>query len=203
LLRDRDVLVLDDGPCQFSEEATAVKLSGQDWQVVAEGVVPASDLSLFVACVILFVCTGNTCRSPLAEPLCKKLLAGRLGCSVEELPGGGLVVVSAGLAAGGGDEAAPEAVNIGLEMGADLSQHRTRPLTVDLAAQADHIVTMTNSHRQTLLAYFPGLAIWPRLLSPDQEDVADPIGGDQEVYRICAKQILTHLEQLLPELLQS
>ena len=57
----------------------------------------------------VFVCTGNTCRSPLAEGLCKKLLAERLGCPAEELPQRGFLVISAGIAAMMGGEAAAEA----------------------------------------------------------------------------------------------
>src|SRR5712691_6240493 len=71
-------------------------------------------------CRILFVCTGNTCRSPLAEALCKKRLAEQLGCRVDELAERGYVVASAGVSAYPGDEAAAAAVEIAAEFGAGL-----------------------------------------------------------------------------------
>ena len=85
--------------------------------------------------VILFVCTGNTCRSPLAEALFKKQLADRLGCGVGDLAGKGFFVHSAGLAAMMGGPAAAEAVAVAASYGADLSHHASRPLSEELAAQ--------------------------------------------------------------------
>ena len=64
------------------------------------------------ACLVVFVCTGNTCRSPLAEALCKKRLADALGCAMADLPGRGFFVCSAGLAAMMGGPAAAEAVDV-------------------------------------------------------------------------------------------
>ena len=95
------------------------------------------------ACLVVFVCTGNTCRSPLAEALCKARLAERLGCTAADLPGRGFHVYSAGLAAMTGGPAAEEAVDVARAYGADLTTHASRPLTADLAAQADYLVAMT------------------------------------------------------------
>jgi len=149
---------------------------------------------------IVFVCTGNTCRSPLAEALCKKLLAQRLGCTVEELPRCGFVVLSAGLAAMMGASAAPEAVEAARELEADVGGHRSQPLTAPLAAQADHLVAMTRSHLLALAAQYPDLGNRARLLGGGGDDVPDPIGCDQQIYRECAQQILHHLEKFLPEI---
>ena len=70
------------------------------------------------------MCTGNTCRSPLAEALAKKVLADRLGCTADELPGRGFWVLSAGVSAYGGGPASEESVTVAAEFGADLSGHR-------------------------------------------------------------------------------
>src|SRR5436305_11463842 len=114
-------------------------------------------------CRILFVCTGNTCRSPLAEALCKKRLAEQLGCRVEELAERGYVVASAGVSAYPGDEAAAAAVEIAAEFGACLDAHQSRPLDPELAASADHLLCMTRGHLELVRHLFPDLKCTPRL----------------------------------------
>jgi L-threonylcarbamoyladenylate synthase len=193
-------VVVADGPTRFGRPATVVELRGETWQVRREGVVGAGELARSAAKLVVFVCTGNTCRSPLAEALCKKLLADRLGCPVEELSGRGFVVLSAGLAAVRGEPAASEAVEVARELGADLSGHSSRPATPDLLAQADLIVGMTGSHLHAVAAY-PGLASRARLLGGEAGDLADPIGGDRAVYQACAGAIWQHLHGLVAELL--
>jgi protein-tyrosine phosphatase len=195
-------LVIDDGPCRYGPQATVVCVKGNSWEVVQHGAIPAAILEQLSPCRIVFVCTGNTCRSPLAEVLCKKLLAERLGCSPGELPGHGFCVQSAGLAAMMGGEAAPEAVEVAHQLGVDLTGHRSQQLTTDLVAHADHLIAMTRSHVRSLSVHVAGFGPEPRLLSQEGQDLPDPIGCDQAVYRECAQQILRDLEQLLPDFQQ-
>jgi protein-tyrosine-phosphatase/tRNA A37 threonylcarbamoyladenosine synthetase subunit TsaC/SUA5/YrdC len=197
---DRADLVLDDGPSATSQPPTVIKVEGDRWNLLREGTVSAADVERVSLCVVIFICTGNTCRSPMAEALCKKLLADRLACTVEELPQRGFVVLSAGLAAMMGGGPAAEAVEAARELGADLGGHVSRPLTAKLAAQADWLVAMTRGHLQALTQHASGHGARLRLLAADGVDVADPIGAEQQVYRDCARQILGHLEGLLPEL---
>jgi protein-tyrosine phosphatase len=136
----------------------------------------------------------------MAEGLCKKLLAERVGCTPDELPERGYQVLSAGLSAAAGDEAAAEAVEAARELGADLRGHRSRRLTHDLLAQADHLIAMTRAHLRAVAPYCGGDGPRPRLLAADGRDIPDPIGGDREIYRDCARQIVRCLEELLPEL---
>lgn len=148
-------------------------------------------------CSVLFVCTGNTCRSPLAEALCRRLLADRLGCDPAELEARGYVVRSAGIAALPGDTAALPAVEVARELGADLSAHQSRPVNPELLAAATHVLAVTRGHAEALLMRYPGVGPEPDLLG-GSDDLDDPIGGDLEQYRACARVIRGHLERLLP-----
>src|SRR5690606_12191134 len=92
-------LVIDDGPCRYGEPTTVVRIDDGQWSVQSPGVVSETAVGRLASEVYLFVCTGNTCRSPLAEGLFRKLLAERLQCTEEELFDRGYVVASAGLSA--------------------------------------------------------------------------------------------------------
>jgi protein-tyrosine phosphatase len=194
-------LVIDDGLCHFRQASTVVRVQGDSFEVLREGVVSRHELERQAARMIIFVCTGNTCRSPLAEALCKKLLADRLGCSVADLRRRGFVVLSAGLSAMMGGGAAQETREVARQYGADLSSHRSQPLTAELANQADELIVMTQAHMVAVQSVFRGIGPEPRLLCPAGQDIDDPIGGDMEVYQECARQISQRLEQLMPDLL--
>jgi protein-tyrosine-phosphatase/tRNA A37 threonylcarbamoyladenosine synthetase subunit TsaC/SUA5/YrdC len=192
-----DVLV-EDGP-RHTQQATVVAVNGDAWEVIQPGAVTAEHIRQLTACLIAFVCTGNTCRSPLAEALCKKRLADRLGCAIEELPAHGFHVLSAGVAAAGGAPAAAEAEVVARGYGADLSAHRSQPLTPELAARSDYLLGMTHGHLNAVADYFGQLSVTPRLLDPSG-DIADPIGCEQPVYDECGQQIWRCLESFIAEI---
>jgi len=194
-------VIIDDGPTPLGRSSTVVRVDGNAWSVLREGPMSAAEVGEQTACLTVFVCTGNTCRSPLAEGLFKKKLAERLGCPVEDLPRRGFLVISAGLAAMMGGAAADEAGEAARAYGADLTGHVSRPLTPELAAQADYLVAMTRGHLLALAGGFAGTGARPRLLSPAGEDVSDPLGGEQHVYRECAEQIWGCLDHLAAEIM--
>jgi protein-tyrosine phosphatase len=198
-LGDKVGLIIQDGRSPFAQPDTVVQVEGREWHLLCAGAIPAEEIEEAAPCRIVFVCTGNTCRSPLAEGLCRKLLADQLRCPPSELAKHGFLVQSAGLAAMMGAEATPEAVAVAREYGTDLTGHGSQPLNMEMLLQADRLFAMTASHLRML----DGVrGVTPRLLAPAGEDVADPIGGTAEVYRECASQIRSHLEKLLPELLE-
>jgi L-threonylcarbamoyladenylate synthase len=192
-------LVIHHGKTAHAKPATVVRVHGRSWQVMREGAIPAAEINDAAPCRIVFLCTGNTCRSPMAEALCRKVLAGSLKCDAAELPGRGFCVQSAGLAAMMGMAATPEAAQAAAEYGGDLSRHASQPISAEVLYHADHLFAMTESHLR-MLDGVPGIA--PQLLSRAGQDVADPIGGSAEVYRHCAGLIHGFLEERLPELLE-
>jgi protein-tyrosine phosphatase len=191
-------LVVDDGPSRFGLPSSVVRVTGNSYQVLRQGVVPLKTLRRLTTLMILFVCTGNTCRSPMAEGLCRKLLAERTGCPGDELEDHGAIVMSAGIAAGSAGDAAREAVEALAERGIDLSSHQTQPLSEPLVRHADLIYAMTQSHRQAIVAQWPDAAERVEVLSAAGCDIPDPIGGPLERYQRCAAQIEQALRARLP-----
>jgi len=133
---------------------------------------------------ILFVCTGNTCRSSMAEVIARQVLAGQRREKEIETS-------SAGLAAWTGAPASKEAVAVMQEMGSDLSKHRAKLLTREMIKQADLILTMTRTHRVQVCEMVPEAAKKTFTLAAyakvkGDEDIIDPLGYSINVYRNCA-----------------
>ena len=132
---------------------------------------------------ITFVCTGNTCRSPMAEGLFKKI--------IEEKKLDGITCSSCGIYAFAGDSATPEAVEAVRGMGVDISAHRSRPFSEYIADETDLFVCMTPSHAQAVKSVAP-----TNKITVLGGGIADPYGGDSENYLSCAEEIQYHLEIL-------
>ena len=188
-------LVLDDGPSRYGQASSVVKVTNNQFKMLREGVVSEATLKRLASVVVLFVCTGNTCRSPMAELLMQQALANSLGCTLEELDSRGVTVISAGIAAAPGCPPAAEAVQVIREYGMDLSRHEAQPLTEKLARDADVILAMTGSHMQSIVERWPDAAARTRLILPERNDLADPIGQPVSAYRHCAAQIAIAVKQ--------
>jgi len=199
-LGDSVELVLNDGPSRLGQPSTVVKVGAKDFEVLRAGVVPEPTLRRLSSLMIVLVCTGNTCRSPMAEVMCRKMIADKLGCPPSQLDDHGVMVMSAGLSAMMGARPAAEAVAVMSQMGLNLSDHESQPLTAQLARHADIIWTMTRSHRQAIAAQWPEAVSRTFVLSTNQTDIADPIGGPVEYYEKCAQQIKAELENRVADL---
>jgi len=136
---------------------------------------------------ISFICTGNTCRSPMAEGLMRKLLqdAGRTDITVR----------SAGAAAFPGDCASENAILAAAKLGADISAHRSSRLSAQLLDTTDLAVCMTAQHQAAVLQYAPNAKT--TVLGGG---IPDPYGQDLDAYRACAAAILRGVEALYHEI---
>jgi glycine hydroxymethyltransferase len=143
---------------------------------------------------ILFVCTGNVCRSPMAEGLLRRAMAGR----------NGFRVLSAGVGAQEGQPPSAHAVGVMRELGIDVASTRSRMLTPELVDDAAYIFGMTRGHVDSITMLYPQAAEktflvreFDETLEPYEKDIPDPIGGSYELYRQCRDQI----EQSIPSLM--
>jgi tRNA threonylcarbamoyl adenosine modification protein (Sua5/YciO/YrdC/YwlC family) len=175
-------VVLDAGPCRIGMASTVVRVDGEKVEVLREGAIPAREVLEDSSRILLFVCTGNLCRSPLAAALAERDLARRLGCEAAELPARGYAVLSAGTSADAGRRATRETEESGRVRGIDLSSHRSRPLTPTLLDRADRVFVMEKAQRKSILEFFPGASEKVRLLDPAGRDIPDPYGRGAEAY---------------------
>jgi protein-tyrosine-phosphatase len=144
---------------------------------------------------ILFVCSGNTCRSPLAEVIARRIVANAARTDIE--------VSSAGTHAWDGSPASDGALLVGMERGLDLSNHRSRKLTKAIVEASDLILVMAPSHVEEVRELVPDAKVY--LLSAftsggEGKAVQDPFGGDLTGYRDAADELERELSKLLERL---
>ena len=149
---------------------------------------------------ILYVCTGNICRSPMAEAYLKKVLT--------DMHKNNITVCSAGIAALEGLMPSAEAVRAMQSKGIDISTHRSQLLTVELLQKATIILVMTENHRNAILQMDPSAAGKAYLLREFDDnadsralDIYDPIGLSGEIYDRCFTQIKSAIDGFVRKIL--
>ncbi|MEM7232633.1 MAG: L-threonylcarbamoyladenylate synthase [Planctomycetota bacterium] len=191
-------LVLDGGPVTLKESSTIVQFTSDGYSVLREGIITTEMVHQLVSGkTLLFVCTGNTCRSPMAAELFRKHLAEKIGKGVEELPELGFRIESAGIFATWGSRASEGAKNAMKERGCDLDTHISQPLTRELLGEADRVFALTQSHLDNLVGLEPGVRPRAQLLA--ERSIPDPIGGPDQVYRECADVIEDAVKEIVAD----
>lgn len=141
---------------------------------------------------VIFVCTGNTCRSPMAEGFFKTICA----------DSGTFDVRSRGIHAADGMSASEYSVIAASELGSDIKDHASHQITQADVSWADFIFTMTSSHASALKSAFPEFA--NKIFSIGEfvgsTDVSDPYGGDLGTYRECAQKIKAAVQKIYDKL---
>ena len=187
-------LLLDDGPTRYGGVSTVVRVRDNQWEMLREGAIERAAMNQFVKPVIAVVCTGNTCRSPMAETLLREQIRNKYGSE------DAVRVLSAGVAAGNGSGASPQAVEVMGGRGLDLTGHSSRQLDDQVMNVADLVLTMTRGHRAAILAAWPNMNDRVHTLRRDGGDVTDPVGMPVETYEQCAQQIDSELASWLDTL---
>jgi protein-tyrosine-phosphatase len=142
--------------------------------------------------MVLFVCTGNTCRSPMAEALFRHRIAGEMDWETQ----------SAGVFANSGSPASRNAIEALHELGVDLTSHNSQTVTAELVENSSLIVTMTEGHADQILEWFPEVGNKVCLInsfgtSKVPADVSDPFGGSLNTYKRTRDEIDRALSDLI------
>jgi len=187
-LRDLDGLVdlaIDGGAVTVGQSSTVVDISASGRRIVRPGPIAEADIDRVIKeKVVLFVCTGNSCRSVMAEYLMRKMLRERKDVRV----------VSAGTGAFVSLGASVETLEVLRKEGIDAGMHRSQPVNRTMLKKADIILVMTQNHRRLVLDYCPMvekrvylLKEFAKTVGPDGNflDILDPIGKPKEVYEEC------------------
>jgi tRNA threonylcarbamoyl adenosine modification protein (Sua5/YciO/YrdC/YwlC family) len=192
-------LILDGGHCKYGKSSTVARVGTRGVEIVRGGIYSEADLKRFSQISFLCVCTGNTCRSPMAEGLLRKYLAEKLDCEVDQLGGMGYKVASAGILNMEDAPASSESVVACAAKGVDIGSCTSQPLSRRLIAESDCIFAMERMHQARAVALSAEAADKCVLLADN--DIPDPIGQRQSVYDKCADMIEDAVKKRIGDLI--
>jgi protein-tyrosine phosphatase len=193
-------LLIDAGLCKYKQSSAVVKIGNMSIEILRLGIYSKAQLDAMSVVKFLFVCTGNTCRSPMAEGIFRKYLAEKLQCKVDQLEQAGYKISSAGVMDTNGYPASAGAFAACAAKGIDLSAHRNKGLSKELIEEYDFIFAMEQIHKDSIIALSHEAADKCFLLAEDK-GITDPIGHPQEFFNRCADMVEAAVKERISELL--
>ena len=202
-------LIIDGGQNHSRTPSSVVSVLAGSVDVIREGAIPAIKIKKIIErnkmknsnkFVILFVCSGNACRSPMAEGILKKKLYPLFSDNIK--------IHSAGTLGIANHPATPNAISVAKEKGVDITGHTSKGITESIVEEADIIFVMADIHRKFLINHFPDFAQKVHLLTNfaleknEQQNatVKDPIGENLKFYRQVINHIENEIDRIVPEL---
>jgi tRNA threonylcarbamoyl adenosine modification protein (Sua5/YciO/YrdC/YwlC family) len=185
-------LVIDGGPADGGVASTVVQVVGEELTVLREGAIPEERLLDPERVTILFVCRGNTDRSPLAAAILRRRLARHLGLQEADLEQAGYRVLSAGTEAREGKSISLNARRVARswpEGPLDVDDHAATKITTSLLESATRVFCMEREQREQILAFFPHRDREVLLVDPEGADIEDPHGRSLEEYQRLARRL--------------
>jgi L-threonylcarbamoyladenylate synthase len=191
-------MVIDGGASRYKKSSTIVKIGAYDLRILREGVYTAEQVRQ-AAVQFLFVCSGNTCRSPMAAGMLRKYLAEKSGCAIDQIEEKGYKILSAGTMGIIGMPATAQAAAVCESRGVDITKHQSSSLSQQLIEQSDVIYAMSRFHLLQIVSICPEAADKCSLLA-EAVDIPDPIGQLVEVYDNVASMIEKAVKKRIEEL---
>jgi tRNA threonylcarbamoyl adenosine modification protein (Sua5/YciO/YrdC/YwlC family) len=183
-------IILNGGRTRIGIESTVIDVTGRPFKILRQGAIPEKEA--LTDYILLFICTGNSCRSVMAKGLMEKFV-NEAGLAEK------VHIDSAGTSTFAGIGAAPNTVSVMREEGVDISNHIGKNINKDIVKRSDLIFVMENGHRNFILSIMPEIKDKIRLLKEGQ-DIPDPIGKSLEEYRNVLKVIKEEVQNIFLEI---
>lgn len=194
-------IIVDAGITKYKTSSTVIRSGYGILKELRNGIISFDEIRKTARMTIAFVCTGNTCRSPLAEIFTKSLLAQKYEVPIKDLAEFGYNIISCGTATWDGLPASNFAVESANRYNLDLTNHKAMQINLQIIKESDRIFCMSEEHISYILKLFPDSIIKLMKLRADGENIQDPAFSSYKEYETCAIQIKQEVEKIVETLL--